>query len=461
MISSVLSGNSASPSSGGGITNSSGTLAVIGSEFRGNSASAAGGINTAGMATIVGSTISGNTTFSSGSGIYNTIVGTLTVIDSTVSGNTASNGGGGGIYNAGTLTVAGSTVSDNAASDGGGITNVGALTVTDSTLSGNTAFLFSGGGISNFGPGTLTVARSTLSDNVATTTGGGVFVGASDRAPSIRNTILAGNSAPSSPDLAGPVHSQGHNLMGDGSGGSGFAVTDLVGTPESPIDPRLGALRDNGGPTLTHALLLGSPAIERGDNAGAPDWDQRGPGFPRIVNGGIDIGAFEVQAPPIDIRPGQFPNMINLHANGVLPVGVLTTPAFDATTIVTSDRASLRFGDVGLTGRVSPLRSAREDVDGDGDLDLILHFSMRRLRESGALAPTTTMAELTGVTLAGSSFRSVDSVVIVPVGQPEFEDGDLQDLVAALVGRPPWRSGWADGTATESPLDSEYQVATS
>ena len=58
----------------------------------------------------------------------------------------------------------------------------------------------------------------------------------------------------------------------------------------------LGPLADNGGPTQTHALLPGSPAIDAGDNTDAPEWDQRGIGFPRIVNGTIDIGAFEVQA---------------------------------------------------------------------------------------------------------------------------------------------------------------------
>src|SRR5262249_32666420 len=61
------------------------------------------------------------------------------------------------------------------------------------------------------------------------------------------------------------------------------------------LDPKLGPLQDNGGPTLTHALLPGSPALDAGDNAGAPTHDQRGPGFPRIFGGTIDIGAFEVQ----------------------------------------------------------------------------------------------------------------------------------------------------------------------
>src|SRR5439155_18199838 len=79
-------------------------------------------------------------------------------------------------------------------------------------------------------------------------------------------------------------------------GGSGFVAADLVGSAAGPIDPKLGPLQNNGGPTLTMALLPGSPAIDAGDNTNAPPYDQRGPGFPRIVNGKIDIGAFEVQA---------------------------------------------------------------------------------------------------------------------------------------------------------------------
>jgi hypothetical protein len=114
----------------------------------------------------------------------------------------------------------------------------------------------------------------------------------------IKNVILAGNTAPTSPDVSGVLNSQGHNLIGDGTGGSGYVDTDLVGTSESPIDPRLGPLQNNGGPTLTMALLPGSPAIDAGDNTDAPPWDQRGPGFPRITPDDpiIDIGAFEVQA---------------------------------------------------------------------------------------------------------------------------------------------------------------------
>ena len=79
-------------------------------------------------------------------------------------------------------------------------------------------------------------------------------------------------------------------------------ATDLVGTSANSIDPKLGPLRNNGGPTQTMALLAGSPAINAGDNSHAPSYDQRGPGYPRIVGGRIDIGAFEVQAVALTVQ---------------------------------------------------------------------------------------------------------------------------------------------------------------
>jgi hypothetical protein len=109
------------------------------------------------------------------------------------------------------------------------------------------------------------------------------------------NTIVAGNTHTGSPsDVDGSIVSNGHNLIGDTNGSSGWVASDLLN-----VDPNLGPLQDNGGPTQTMALLPGSPAIDAGDNTDAPEWDQRGEGYPRIVNGTIDIGAFEVQAPPL------------------------------------------------------------------------------------------------------------------------------------------------------------------
>ena len=92
----------------------------------------------------------------------------------------------------------------------------------------------------------------------------------------------------------GTVTSHGYNLSSDNGGGYLTGPGDQINT-----DPMFGPLQDNGGPTFTHALLPGSPAINAGDPSFTPPplYDQRGPGFDRVVNGRIDIGSFEVQGP--------------------------------------------------------------------------------------------------------------------------------------------------------------------
>jgi hypothetical protein len=123
--------------------------------------------------------------------------------------------------------------------------------------------------------------------------------------------------------------------------------------------------------------------------------------------------ALAYQEVSIDIKPGDAANDINLDSNGVVTVAVLTTPDFDATTVDTSDLSRIRFGDVNGAARVSPLRAALEDVNGDGSLDLVLQFSTREIREAGALTDASTLAELTGFTTAGIPWRGTDSVQIV------------------------------------------------
>jgi hypothetical protein len=128
--------------------------------------------------------------------------------------------------------------------------------------------------------------------------------------PVLHNTLIAGNfrgaTGTARDDVYGPLNPAGdYNLIGDGSGMTGLSNGvngNLVGNYAAPLDPLLGPLQDNGGPTQTMALLPGSPAIDAGNNAYATEWDQRGEGFPRVVgildpdNPVIDIGAFEVQA---------------------------------------------------------------------------------------------------------------------------------------------------------------------
>jgi hypothetical protein len=229
----------------------------------------------------------------------------VTVTDSTLTGN-STNGRGGAIFSQalgrfGTLTIIDSTLSGNSAgSFGGAIFSSGigtTVTVTDSTLTGNSTN-GSGGAIfnDNFVSATMSVTSSTIRGNSAAT-GGGIDNASGFGVFQIRNTIVAGNIAGVGRDLDGALTSLGHNLIGDGTGGSGYDPTDLVGTSDNPIDPKLGPLQDNGGPTQTMAPLLGSPAIDAGDNTDAPPTDQRG--APRIFNGTIDIGAYEVQAAPV------------------------------------------------------------------------------------------------------------------------------------------------------------------
>jgi hypothetical protein len=315
---------------GGGIFNG-GTLTLANCTVNGNYAyqvdlynfAGGGGIFNAGILTVNNSTISGNTaqfqTFESiggfGGGIYN-FGGTLTLSNSTVAGNHAGPGSdtsvGGGIYNeGGTVTLNNSAVSGNSAFHPGGIFNYGdqgdgTVTLNNSAVSGNP-----GGGIANAAGGTVTLNNSTVSrnsddgypgilNNGSTLTLNNVTVSGNIAGVSnfnggtvhARNTIIAGNTYG---DLSGNLGSLGHNLIGNTQGGSGFDPTDLLN-----VDPLLGPLQDNGGPTQTQALLAGSPAIDAGDPnfTGPPDWDQRGEGYPRISGGVVDIGAFEVQEPP-------------------------------------------------------------------------------------------------------------------------------------------------------------------
>jgi hypothetical protein len=218
--------------------------------------------------------------------------GRLTVSNSTVSGNSGSGiYSGGGILNdsSGTLTVSNSTVSGNSGNsiNGGGIYNAGTLTVTNSTLSGNSAG-YGGGGIAN--TGTLTVSNSTVSGNSASHGGG--FDTLYSRTVTVSNSIVAGNRAGVGPDLDGFSGSLGHNLIGNGTGGSGFDSTDRVGTASSPIDPLLGPLQDNGGRTQTMALQPGSPALNAGDPNQLGTADQRGV----VRSRGVNIGSYQASA---------------------------------------------------------------------------------------------------------------------------------------------------------------------
>jgi hypothetical protein len=254
----------------------------------GNGASTVFRVVSMGPVTISGLTIS-NAHGQTGGGVFNGGVGTLTIINSALSGNTADLGGG--VYNGGRLKLVNSTISGNTANRGAGIYNAVALTITNSTFSNNTALQIAG---AVFNTGTLVIVNSTISGNSSMFLAGGV-VNLNDF--QIGNTIL--NEGPSSPTVYnngnGVVMSLGYNLSSDDASGILTGPGDQIRT-----NPILGPLQNNGGHTLVHALLPGSPAIDAGNPnfTPPPKFDQRGSGHARVVDGRIDIGSFEVQNNP-------------------------------------------------------------------------------------------------------------------------------------------------------------------
>ncbi|UCF41623.1 MAG: hypothetical protein JSW43_04655, partial [Gemmatimonadota bacterium] len=228
--------------------------------------------------------------------------------------------------------------------DGGGIYNGGNLTLTNSTVSGNTAYW--GGGIhaSWMGYATLT------------------------------NTIVADNGAPTGANcLASVLSSLGYNLTDDTSCGV-TAPGDLI-----VADAMLGPLQDNGGPTQTHDLLPGSPAIDAGSpGCPPPDTDQRGVARPQ--GAACDIGAFELELEiipvEIDIRPGSDGNPINPANRGVIPVAILGSDTFDVESV---DGQTLAFARAGAAPRhdlsdPETFEDHLQDVNDDGLMDLVSHY---------------------------------------------------------------------------------------
>lgn len=304
---------------GGGVSNS-GQATLINDIFTNDASSLGAGIFNGGTLTMSDCIIENNTA-SQGGGIHN--AGTMTIADCIVTGNTAAQGGG--LLNSGQLTITGTTISGNTTTDvvgqGGGLLNQNTVTLTNDTIANNTAS--QGGGFYTFGQGSATLINCTIAGNTASgaffSSGGGIFGGIGNFTLALKNTLAALNQSGNGPDLEATITSQGHNLIGIATGATGLSNSDLAGTDEAPLDPLLGPLQANGGPTPTMALLPGSPAIDAGDNTGAPDFDQRGPGFSRIVGGTTDIGAFEVQPGPAT------------HFQITAPALVTSDTAFDIT----------------------------------------------------------------------------------------------------------------------------------
>jgi predicted outer membrane repeat protein len=312
-----------SDNAGGGLyhdgSNGSASAQVNNSTFVKNSSFGGGAIFSNGESgdaplVVMTTVISNNSVIADGGGITNDH-SQLTLDSCTVSNNStgAAGNGGGGILNLGdnggaaTLEISNSTMSENSSQfNGGAIYSNGDfgsanVQILNSTLSGNSASNF-GGAVYNrgtLGAAIVEIGTSTFSDNLAQASGDSIYNFAQmgfggDVTASFMNAIFKTSaSGQNFFNDGGTMTSLGYNVSSDDGGGFLNASGDQVNT-----DPLLGPLQNNGGPTLTHALLTGSPAIDTGDPSFTPppSYDQRGPGFDRVVNGHIDIGSFEVQA---------------------------------------------------------------------------------------------------------------------------------------------------------------------
>ncbi|HEX5122200.1 MAG TPA: choice-of-anchor Q domain-containing protein [Rhodanobacteraceae bacterium] len=289
----------------------------------GSGLAAGGGILTMGSLWLAASTLSNNVaTAPNGTQIVGGaayVSFDLVASNSTVTGNSAvrATAGSAAFALAGGINVAprgsqssitGSTFSDNVADSFGGAlfmyvpasgAGTTSMQIRNSTISGNTSGSASGIEIDtgSNAPFQLALGNSTIAFNTFTSTesnrcGGITQAGYTDSVVDLESTIIANDTGPGGieSDACGRATS---SLTGANS----LVMVSVLPLPPGTLsdDPMLGPLQDNGGPTLTHALLPGSPAIDNGNNVAALDFDQRGAGFARSSGRGPDIGAFEVQ----------------------------------------------------------------------------------------------------------------------------------------------------------------------
>jgi hypothetical protein len=299
-----------------------------------NNEVAGGGIFTWGGLTAKYSMIEANRAYAHGTtairvhGGGAAVRGDLVTQYSTIDGNVVFDSGtpfaddsGGGLYLTGNAFIVGSTVSGNQAEEAGGIFIIQrntpiAATIIDSTISGNHALDEVGGLLAvNVGSGvsSITLRNSTVAFNTAVArnwgSGVGVVAGTNTASSSItlESSLLSNNAY-----TGGGPDSDFAAYAGNGGAFTIAGANNLIRVTANAVPPDtitgacpdLGPLRDNGGPTKTHALLSRSPAIDRGNNANTLSYDQRGVPYARVSGPAADIGAYEVQQGDIIFNNG-------------------------------------------------------------------------------------------------------------------------------------------------------------
>ncbi len=386
---------------GGGIYvgTAAGSLGITGSTISGNTAGSRGGGIAVYAATLTmdASTVSDNTAVAlSGGGIL-VLGGQADISDSTVSGNTARQGGG--VYSnhlydesqytylPASIRIAHSTIYDNSALFGGGVkANNTTLTVFNSTISGNSA-TYSGGGVYT-SQGATEIVHATITGNTVGVGSGGGIVFFSEAAATftIYNSLVANQASGNDCSTYNPLTSLGYNLESGTS--CGFGATGDIQNGNA----NLGPLADNGGPTLTHALLSGSGAIDQipygvngcgfettvilASSASDPSWNSSGGGEPARRMAG------EVESLAVAVTDDQRHYSRPFPAGGSCDIGAYEyrpaptpTPTPGAPTAVTI---------TGLTATADPSGSVRITWETAAEVDVV---GFRLLRAVGASGP--------------------------------------------------------------------------
>ncbi len=422
-------GNGGEGGKGGAIYNL-GSVTLTACTLSGNAAGAGGWGGSGSTSYDFGGSGGAGALGGSGGGIYN--LGTLTLASCTLSSNVAGAGGAGGpgkaagsgggnggaagaggsggaVYTTTAVALSSCTIADNDAGDGG----AGGTGSNFATNGGAGGAGGNGGGICRTSSAAVVSLRNCLTALNSKGAGGagGILANGSSGSPGAAGAAGSGN------DLYGTYTSQTHNLLGQSDGSTGFAngvKSDLVGSSASPLNPVIGPLADNHGPTLTRALLHGSPAVDAGDDT-LTGLDQRG--YPRKYGAHVDIGAYEwnaasFSAPTVEAASGTVLNDAVTFFSSIALSTTVNPNGLDASVHI----------QYGLTTAYGAISSAV--TTGYTSVNVPVTITV------GALAPGHTYHyRVVAESLAGTSYGPDQTLVTTPAGDMNG-DGmvDLNEL---------------------------------